>query len=310
MPPLPAEALALAERQYGVLSRRQLLRWMEGPAIDGKVRRGAIEPAQRGVYRVTGGVSFPGQAAVAAALRCGTGATLTGPFVLGHHRIEGFDLSAGFEVLLRQGRRVGNVDFATRNDPCPSRSVEPIGDVRLASKVDAMLETCLHRRTYSDRQLRRAYDQLRFVHGVRTAAVQRRIATRGADDPAVAAFLDVVDGDPVVESEGERVLAPHLLRLDPAPEPQVWVTPRRRVDFYLRALRFGWEYLGDVDHGVAVQRRADAARDEELAAQAIRLHYVVADDLRDRSAFIAATMAALAHRADQLGGKLPALLSR
>jgi hypothetical protein len=304
---LPADALALAERQYGVLSRRQLLRWVAAPTIDGKLRRGTIQPVERGVYRVSGGVVLPGQPAVAAALRCGAEATLTGPFVLGHHRLEGFDPSAAFEVLLRPGRRVENVSFVARRDRIPTRAVELVGDVRLASKVDALFDACLHRDSYTDRQLRRAYDQLRFVHGLRTSVVQRRIAARGVGDPAVAAFLEVVDGDPVIESEGERVLAPFLLRLDPAPEPQVWVTPRRRVDFYLRALRFGWEYLGDVDHGVAVQRRADAARDDELAAQAIRLHYVVADDLREPTAFVAATMAALAHRADQLGVQLPTL---
>jgi hypothetical protein len=62
--------------------------------------------------------------------------------------------------------------------PAPSRPVELVGDVRFASKVDALFDACLHRDTYTDRQLRRAYDQLRFVHGLRTSAVQRRIAAR------------------------------------------------------------------------------------------------------------------------------------
>jgi hypothetical protein len=304
--PLPPDALDLATRQYGVLSRAQLLRWLSPPSLEGKVRRRAFEPLERGVYRVTDGVAVPGQAAVAAALRCGPAAVLTGPFVLGHHRVEGFDLDASFEVLVPRGRRITNVTFLTRRDQDPGRAVELLGDVRLASKVDALLDTGRHLDRYTERQLRRAYDQLRFVHGVRTSNVQQRIAARGDGDPAVAAFLAAV-GDPAVEGEGERALAPLLGRLDPSPEPQVWVTPRRRVDFYLRSLRFGWEYLGEVDHRRAAERQADALRDEELAAQHIRLHYVVADDLRDPTAFLAATMAALAHRAEQLGSRMPTL---
>jgi hypothetical protein len=303
---LPSDALDLAARQYGVLSRVQLLRWLSPASLEGKVRRRAFEPLERGVYRVTDGVVVAGQAAVAAALRCGPAAVLTGPFVLGHHRIEGFDADAPFEVLVPRGRHVSNVTFPTGTDQDPGRAVELLGEVRLASKVDALLDTGRHLDRYRERQLRRAYDQLRFVHGVRTSSVERRIAARGAGDPAVAAFLGAV-GDPVVEGEGERALAPLLGRLEPTPEPQVWVTPRRRVDFYLRALRFGWEYLGEVDHRRAAERRADALRDEELAAQHIRLHYVVADDLRDPTTFLASTMGALAHRAEQLGARMPTL---
>jgi hypothetical protein len=304
---LPPDALDLAARQYGVLSRRQLLRWLPPSSLEGKVRRRAFEPLERGVYRVTDGVAVAGQSAVAAALRCGPGAVLTGPFVLGHHRIEGFDLDAPFEVLVPSRRRLANLAFTTRKDPDPGRPVELLGEVRLASKSDALVDSARHLGRYTDRQLRRAYDQLRFVHDVRTATVERRIASRGPGDPAVAVFLAAIDGDLVVESEGERALAPVLGRLDPAPEPQVWVTPRRRVDFYLRGLRFAWEYLGDADHRRAAERRADAERDEELAAQAIRIHYVVAADLHDPVAFLAATMAALAHRAEQLGARMPTL---
>jgi hypothetical protein len=302
---LPSDALAIAEKQYGVLSRVQLLRWLSEPSLEGYVRRRTLEPLERGVYRVSGGVALPGQRAIAATLRCGPGAVLTGPFVLAHHRLEGFDLTAPFEVLLRPGRRVRNAAFRTRRDPHPTRPVQKLGDVRVASKVDALLESCLWRDRYEDRQLRVAYDQLRFQHGVSTAKVRRRVAARGAADDAAVAFLDVVDGDPVTESEGERALAPVLYQLDPRPEPQVWVTPARRVDFYLRALRFGWEYLGEVDHRHAERRMADAARDGELTAQGLRLHYVVAGDLRDHDAFIASTAEVLAQRAAQLGLQPP-----
>jgi hypothetical protein len=304
---LPAAALALAQRQYGVLSRRQLLTWLSAPALEGQVRRRNLQPLERGVYRVSGGVPLPGQEAIAAVLRCGPGAVLTGPFVLGHHRVPGFDLESPFEVLLQPGRRVSATSFPVRTDPQPNRFVQKVGDVRLAAPTDAMLESCLWRQEYEDRQLRVAYDQLRFRHGLTTAKMRRRIAARGPTDPAVVAFLRVVDDDPVTESEGERALAPILSRLDPVPEPQVWVTPARRVDFYLRGLRFGWEYLGDVDHRRLEDRRADADRDEELATQGIRLHYVVAADLRNRGAFVAAMMGALAHRADVLGVRMPTL---
>lgn len=68
----------LAERQHGVVARRQLLALGLGPrAVDSRMRRGWLHPVQRGVYAVGHrGLSARGRW-LAAVLACGDGAVLS-----------------------------------------------------------------------------------------------------------------------------------------------------------------------------------------------------------------------------------------
>lgn len=308
MAAIPGPAIELVERQLGVIARFQLRRWCSEDAIDGLGRRGTFVRLERGVYRWSGGAALVEQHALAAALRARPLATVTGPFVLGWLRVDGFTCADPFEILTCPSRRLTGVGFPHRRDPLADRAVARVGEVRLAAPVDALIESALWRSSIGDRPLRVAHDQLRW-RGILTAdRVSRRLRERGERDPAVGCFLEALDGAPLrSESEGERLLAPVLTRLRPAPVPQVWVTPRRRVDWYLRELRFGWEYLGPVDHAYVSRRVADAERDEELAAQGIRLSYVTAADLRNPQALLASVVGALAVRADRLGVAAPTL---
>ena len=134
-------------------------------------------------------------------------------------------------------------------------------------------------------QLRRRSDQLRgLVPGV--VELERVLAEGGGDR---------------VESEGERRLAPIVGCFEPALEPQVWVTPGRRVDVYSRRCRYGYEYLGEVDHASIAGRLADDARDAELRREGIRLGYVTKRDLDDPIALLATMAGTLTVRAHELG---------
>lgn len=304
---LPDPAAELSARQHAVLARWQLRRWLALKSIDGHVRRGNLQRLVYGIYRLPGS-NRPEQWPMAAALRARPDAVLTGPFVLAHLRIDHFEPDAPFEVLTAPGRELRETGFRHRPDPVVSRSVMQVGDVRLATPVDALLESALWRPELPDRALRVAKDQLGWKGLVSAEKLRRRINERGEADPAVEAFLAAMDGDDLrCESEGERGLGPYLLRLDPTPEPQVWVTPTRRVDWYLRLLRLAWEYLGRVDHRGVSRRHADAQRDTELTAAGIRVLYVTCDDLRDPAALQATIMGAVAVRADELGVPTPRL---
>jgi hypothetical protein len=296
----------LAQQQFGVLSRQQLTAHLSASVVDGYVRRGTVTPLARGVYRMTSLVDLPEQAPIAAALRAGPGAVVTGPFVLGLLKVDGFDVSDPFEILVPPGRRLRHSTFPVRADPFPTRTVTKRGEVRIAAPVDGLIESSLWRPEVDVRRLRVAYHQPRWKGVLTTAKVERRLGARGPDDPAGVAFLEAV-GDLAPESEGEHALAPSLTRLRPTPKPQVWVTPKRRVDWYLAALRFGWEYVGGVDHAYPDRRQADAIRDDELVAQGIQLQYVTAADLEHPEAFLAATMEALVTRATRLGVQPPRL---
>jgi hypothetical protein len=254
---LPAEATKLAETQYGVVSRRQLLRELSPSQVKGRVRHGRLVVVERGVYRVPGGAVVPQQRPFAAALRSGDGATLTGPFVLGHLGVDGF------------------------------------------------------RDTVGDRRLRLAFDWMRWnglVSGTRLSAHLAALAEQA--DPGAHAVLDALGATGTApESDGERQLGGALCRFSPPPEPQVWVTPRRRVDWYFRALRYGFEYLGGVDHGAVAGRIDDDERDRELRAEGIRLVYVTAADLAESTTLLGTIASTLTVRAHELGVPAPALRS-
>jgi hypothetical protein len=125
----------------------------------------------------------------------------------------------------------------------------------------------------------------------------------GTDAESLLTLLDL--GGLAPESEGERTLGRLLQTFEPRPEPQVWVTPTRRVDWYFRTLRFAYEYLGSVDHRGAAQRIADDERDAQLRDQGIRLGYVTADDLRDEATLLATVAGRLVVRAHELGVAAP-----
>lgn len=306
---LPEPALELSTAQYAVLARWQLRRWISVRAIDGHVRRGNLQPCGYGVYRVPGS-DRPEQAAIAGALRARPEAVVTGPYVLAHLRLDHFDPTSPFVVLTVPGRELRTNDFEHRADWVQDRTFLEVGEVRLASAVDALIDSALWRGRVTDRSLRVARDQLGWRGLVSGDALDRRIEERGEHDPAVRAFLELFDGcDLSSQSEGERRLGELLARLLPSPEAQVWVLPHRRVDWYLRLVRLAIEYQGGIDHAHADGRRLDAARQAELAAADIEVFYVTDADLRHPAMLLAAIVRVVERRAAELGVPPPRLRS-
>lgn len=307
---LPPAAVALAERQRGVIARFQLARWLGPAQIDGLVRRGFLLAIERGVYRVAGGARLAEQAPFAAALRSRPDAVVTGPFVLGHLRVDGYRPEDPFEILLAPGRRPPrNVTFPTRPDPIPQRPVGRDGEVRLAGPLDALIDAARFREVVGDRRLRLAYDWLRWRGLIDRDRVGRRLEELADVDVGARQLLEVLDGPGGLDSEsdGERKLGRLAMRFDPPPEPQVYVTPARRADWYFRGLRQILEYLGSVDHDTLLGRIADDERDAELAQHQIRVRYVRRQDLDDVPALVASIAGTLAVRAHELGVAAPTL---
>jgi hypothetical protein len=300
---LPSSIVNLLERQYGVIARRQLLEHLSPASVDGLLRRDRFERMQRGVARVRGSWPHPVQEAFAATLRAGPGATLTGPLALSLLRVPSIDATAPFEVLTPPGRRLRGVAFPHRRDPDPGRAVARYGDVRVAGPVDALIDAAAFVDAVGERALRVAWDQLRWHHGVREERLRRRLERLQGAARGVEVLRQVLadGGGTVLESEGERALATVLGCFEPAFEPQVWVTPRRRVDFFSRRVRYGYEYLGEVDHATVAARVGDDARDSELRLEGIRLGYVTAGDLREPAALLATIAGTLTVRAHELG---------
>lgn len=303
----PDEVYRRCVDQLGVIARRQLVAMVGRFDADHLLATARFERLMRGVYRVRGGAAHPHQLAVAATLRVGARATLTGPAALGLLGLEGVDLGRSFEVLAPTGRRIAEGSFAIRGDLDPDRSVWLLGEARIAHAADALLDAAAHAPDVPPRALRLAHDRLRWtghVHAGQLTTRAERLKLRESRllDELLAMDVTASTGD------GERTLERILARFDPPAEPQAWVTPRHRLDFYFRGVRLAIEYQGRADHATEAGRRRDRVRDEELTMAGIRSLYVTAEDLRDERALLARIAGALTARADELGLPAPRLV--
>ena len=302
--PDPMDAVYdLAQQQRGVIGRFQLESLLGRSATGQLLRGGRLEPVLRGIWRFRGGAEVAEQVAFAAALRARPEALVTGPVVLGLLGIPGFVGAAEFEILTAQHRRLCNVAFGHRVDPAPRRGRASYGAVRVAGPLDALIDTAAFTDGFTDRDLRVAWDHLRYRRLASVAALRGRLERLQDLAPGAAILQRVLDeaGGDRIESEGERQLAPFVGCFEPAFAPQVWVTPGRRVDFFCRHCRYGFEYLGRVDHDCVAQRIADDQRDAELRGEGVRLSYVTKADLDEPVALFGTMTASLMVRAHELG---------
>jgi hypothetical protein len=317
----------LLAAQLGLVARRQLVPRLGIDATDNLLRSGRFRRVHRGVYELRGSAPYPGRPTLAAALWAGRDAIVSGPAALHLGIDDGLELGDRGVVLLPRRRRrtpdgvarlrPGSPSAepteraARRPEPvllCQDQSVPSIGsrrgDVGLAAPVDALLDSLWLQPPINSRRLRVAHDRLRWSGRLHRGALRQRAEERGLHRMLRSHELLAIDGSEAT-GDGERDLGRLLMGFRPAPEPQVWVTPWRRVDWYFRALRVGVEYQGSVDHGGASGRTRDRVRHDQLAAEGISLVYVDAADLRQERTVIARVAAVLVTRAHELALAAP-----
>jgi hypothetical protein len=309
---LPREITTALERGHGVAARRDLLRTCTEGQVEGLVARRALVPVHRGVYRAAGAVLSPRGVAAAVLARVGPPARLTGPLVLALHAVPGADEhTAGADVLTTPGRRVRGIQATLRADRLDRVPTVEVDGLPCVPPAVALVHTASSRHRMTDRDLRSLLDRARWAGACTGEALEEAVeavARAGGRDTGAARWRDVL-GDLGVapESDGERRLLALLARFDPPPAPQVWVTPRRRVDAWFAGLRAAFEYDGHLDHTGARRRSADAARDAELHAAGAVVWHVTAADLDDERAFLAHAAGLLAARAAGVGVPAPTL---
>ncbi|HSK24706.1 MAG TPA: hypothetical protein VK906_16085 [Egicoccus sp.] len=302
------EAYDLCREQRGVLARHQLAAMLGTQVADDLLRSGRFEPMLRGVHRLRGTAELPEQRAFGAALRARPHAVVTGPVALGLYGVPAYLGADTFEILVAPGRSLRNVDFSYRPDgDAVRRGVTTYGGVKVAGPLDALIDSAGLLDGFEERDLRVAWDHLR---GKRLASIDRlegRLAQRRGSSPGVPVLEQVLDrgGGLRVESEGERRLAPVMNCFEPAFEPQVWVTRRRRPDFYSRRCRLACDYLGEVDHAYVAQRIADDERDDELRRERVDVFYVTKRDLEEPEVLLGTLAGRLTVRAHELGVRPP-----
>lgn len=270
----------LAAEQHGVIARRQAVRLLGRPHADNLLRSPRFERAHRGTYCLRGSTIGPLQEAMAATLARGSRAVLTGPVGLALAGTPQLEADNRYLVAVprRPRSRASQTDAFVL--PQPAHRTVVLGEVAVAQPVDALLDCLRLAPPPGQRALRLAHDRMRWSGILRPGELRERAIALGVTSLAAAAGLLELD-DTVATGDGERELGAVLARFDPRPEPQVWVTPHRCVDWYFRDVRLGIEYQGVVDHGHEAGRAQDRTRREELEQAGVRLLFVTAADLRN-----------------------------
>jgi hypothetical protein len=294
------EALARLDAQAGVVARWQLRGLgYERPQIDAMIRRGHLTPILHGVYLRSGAGWCPEQEAIAAAVRCGPGARVSGWRVLGLLGVEDVAPNAAYTILLPPGRRIRNLPFDTSRDHRPDRHGARVGPVPATTPSRALLEVATER--IDDADLLSLLDRARWR---RLLTVERVLAT--ADElPAhrgarrLRTLLAAGHGDQ--ESPGERAFAATMEGFDPPLEWQVYIAPDLRVDALWRDAALVIEYQGRDTHDHPRDRAADAIRHERVRGLGYEVVVVDRHDLREPDALRARLEQARTQRLRRLG---------
>ena len=284
-----ARLLALASRQYGLLTRRQ---WLDAGLtqrqLEYAVRSGALRAIYRGVYAVVGSrLCFERDVLAACLATGGVASHRCAAHLWGFRKFE----RQVVEVLVVSGhtpnlhgvtvRRTGRLDPSERTRlgmlPLTSRARTLLDLVSVTPElVEGALDGTLHRRQLSLRTLQRVLDQAGPRHpGHRALA------------PLLAARLA---GRRPTESELEDDLLAVLRRYGlPEPVPQ-YAYRGRRIDFAYPELVLGIEAMGIEANSVAAHAaKEDVQRNAEKANDLLEwwLLYFTYDDVHGNPAEVA-----------------------
>lgn len=273
---------ALMVRQLGVISRRQLLaRGWTASVVDGAVRHGRLEVVHRGVYRVPCSGRPRHQAAMAAVLRAGPGARITGAPVLQQLRDPAVARGAPTFILLPAPRDLRSNPVPWRRDPAPDDDGHALGPVPATAPARALVEVAA---IWSPNRCLTVIDHLRWDGLGTTDAIVDCAERLGPDHPGARAVLELVEaGHLDQESHGERSMAGSLTRLGIARlvRWQVRLAADIRVDGLLDIAKAVLEYDGERHHTDGRDRAADDRRDQRINALGLRVVRITKEDLRD-----------------------------
>jgi very-short-patch-repair endonuclease len=260
---LPGSTWLLAQRQHGVVSRRQLLSLGWRPqAIKHRVTRGRLHPVRRGVYAVGRPALTRNGHWMAAVLLCGpeaflshqTAAQLWGistvdqPARTIHLSVPAHRRPGGHGIRVHRVRRLPSSDRSEREGIPVTAPIRTIID--LAGSLDS-------------RKLERLVNEADKVGLIDPESLRRALGDR-AGQAGVAALRALLDGQDFRLTDSE--LETRFLRLIlgaglPRPLTQQNVNGFR-VDFFWPELRLIVETDGLRYHRTATQQSRDRARDQ------------------------------------------------
>jgi very-short-patch-repair endonuclease len=261
----------IATRQYGVVSRAQLLAaGITDGAITTRIRRFGLHPLHRGVYAVGHTALVPLAREMAAVLACGRGAVVSHRTAASSiwHLLEVIDDLIDITIPRSNRRRPGiRVHRSRVLDPGDTQVVRGIPVTSVPRTLVDLAEDS------TEREIERAVDEgitRRLVTPASiTAAVQRLRGRRGASRLEALIKRDIEPAITRSEAE-ERLLA--LIRESGLPTPEVnAIVGQHVVDFVWRDRGLIAETDGYRFHSTRSAFERDRARDAELMAADFRV---------------------------------------
>jgi very-short-patch-repair endonuclease/predicted transcriptional regulator of viral defense system len=288
---------ALAARQHGVVTRRQLLAiGLKDAAIQHRRRVGRLHQVHRGVYAVGHEALSPDGRLLAAVLACGPRAALSHQSAAS---VWGFRAAGGSQIDVTVASTAGRCGPGAvrlhRSGTLSPEDIERQGALRLTTPARTLLDLAavLHAQRLES-AVRRADEQELFDLTALDAAIRRAPRHRGAAKlrrllaGAARAGLTLTLSD--LEDRFHALCDAHRL---PAPAVNARVLGRRR-DFVWREHRLVVETDGYAFHRGRTAFERDRARDQELVARGWRVvrftHRQVVDDPAGVAAIIRAAL--------------------
>jgi very-short-patch-repair endonuclease len=295
---LDARIGELAERQHGVVARRQLERLGVGKgSIEKRVRMGRLHRLHRGVYAVGHRVLSPEARWMAAVLACGPGAVLSHRSAAALWRMRESSSRAIEVTTPRKSRSRGAIHrhfallpadevLTERGIPATSvpRTLFDLAAVSSADVVEHALRESEYLRLHDRLSLPALLDR---YPGRRGSRVVRESLRRRAELPAGRA-----------RSWLEREFLPFLRRSGlPRPQLNVWLEVGGKsieVDC-LWPGKVVVELDGFAGHGTRAAFREDRARDRRLRVAGYGVIRIAPEQLDDEAQAIAADLRVLLH---------------
>jgi very-short-patch-repair endonuclease len=286
----------LAERQHGIVTRRQLLAVGLGSrAIEERLARGLLHRVHRGVYAVGHRVPLPLGREMAAMLACGERAAVS-------HR----SAAVLWELLAPQRgpihvtvptQRRSRAAIRAHHSPLPSTDVTRRHGIRITTPARTLADLAA---SADERELERAVAEALRRRLVSERAL-RAEARRGR--PGASALRAVLDAGPAfTRSEAERRMLA-LIRAAGLPRPEANArVGRYEVDLLWPAERLIVEVDGYAFHGGRRSFELDRARDRALTTAGYRvLRFTWRAIEGEKEAVVASVAAALAARGATAG---------
>ena len=246
--------------------------------IDGWRRRLLLEDVCRAVYRQPHAKVPAEQPALAAVLRAGTGARISGELALALLAVESCSFEAEPEIIVPPERQVRGVSFAVRRVDVARGDRATVRGIPALRVERAVLEFA---RTASPERVVRTIDSARWLRLLRMDRLMRRAADLGAHDGARLVVTLHREGVLAQESDGERTLHAGLGPLACHFEWGVADVVRPyRLDAYDRAARLALEYDSEAHHTLQRDIHADRARELDLRAAGVEVIRVTKEMLR------------------------------